>query len=394
MLNSAFYNTYGTGKMTTQFNLDELISQTKTHLSTNNMNALTEIFNNINHMYQKNKFYEFWGVDKSTNTADIQKHIKTKMRSINRLFHPDRHASNPELSEWATKSFALINTMASTLSNDEERAKFEEFMHGGAHNGFRPENWTDYTVDEILDNYQQNFEKEQRLREANEQYGFNLNDFNIGKQMVTVESLTVHKSVDISLKQLLTSDVIDICFNLQEPSHSEMCLSCMGAGCNVCNQTGKMKTEQSINTVHQMLANHIAYQNGLQIKLEGCGFEKLGLKGDAIVTMNIVNDVAPEHHIRVENGTVIYSCKIDFASLCNGVLNIQILDKSYQVSMSQINDRQYIELDNQFDKMGRKLVLELQPCVLTIDVNHIAAVSNLMREKFGNDWQSIQHLIK
>lgn len=85
-------------------------------------------------MADKRDYYEILGVDKSASQADIKK----AYRKLALKYHPDRNPDNKE----AEEKFKEINEAYEVLSNEEKKAKYDQFGHaafdgsGGFGGGF------------------------------------------------------------------------------------------------------------------------------------------------------------------------------------------------------------------------------------------------------------------
>ena len=78
-------------------------------------------------MAEKRDYYEVLGVDKSA-TAD---QIKTAYRKLAMKWHPDRNPDNPE----AKDKFSENSEAYEVLSNEEKRARYDQFGHQGINFG-------------------------------------------------------------------------------------------------------------------------------------------------------------------------------------------------------------------------------------------------------------------
>lgn len=102
--------------------------------------------------YKKGKLYEVLGVKKSSNSKDIRKAFK----KMSIQCHPDKDRENPQ----ADDNFIAISGAYETLSNEEERRKYDQYgmnPNGGAagpgghsSSGWRPKDFQDINVDDIF----------------------------------------------------------------------------------------------------------------------------------------------------------------------------------------------------------------------------------------------------
>ena len=76
-------------------------------------------------MAEKRDYYEVLGVDK---TAD-EKEIKKAYRKLARKYHPD--VVEEDKKEEATEKFKEISEAYAVLSDEEKRARYDQFGHAG-----------------------------------------------------------------------------------------------------------------------------------------------------------------------------------------------------------------------------------------------------------------------
>lgn len=372
--------------MTTQnltfIDLQTLIKNVKESVKNNNTTELDNISQYIKNCFDNNKYYEFFNVDKQLPTDELAKQLTLLMRPVALNFHPDRYPQD-ELKQWASNNFAFISTMKDVLSDDTSR---QEFDNNSSTFDVNMRNWT---VDEILEE-----QREAELKElAKQKFGFNIKDYQFSndKDIQEIEKdLTIRQTVNVSLKQFLTEETFDISYSMQGLSHFEDCLDCGSNGCPKCQFKGKIFVQgKTINKQFKLLVNE-KYQQGTTIKLDGMGNTHNGITGDALLTLNFVDEyiIEPNQNnilIRLQDNKIVIYYKPSIKNIIDETFSMKLFNKEYQINI----------LDNNviIDTIKSKpVMLMIEPITIHIEPNDFHHLKFLVDHNDKN--QFINYLSK
>jgi len=277
----------------------------------------------------KRDYYEVLGVDRNASKQDIRR----AYRKLARKYHPD---VNKE--EGAQEKFIEIKEAYEVLSDDEKRARYDQFGHAGAEGqGFSGFDASDFGgFGDIFDMF---FGGGGRSRDPNApRQGADLQY----TMTLEFEEAIFGKETEISIPKEETCDTcrgsgakpgtnINTCshcrgtgqLNLEQNTpfgrvvNRRVCHHCQGSGkvipdkCNTCGGSGRVKKHSRIQ-----ISIPAGIDNGQQIRVSGKG--EPGINGGPAGDLYVVVQIKPHDFFKREGDHIYCDLPLTFAQVALG----------------------------------------------------------------------------
>jgi len=210
----------------------------------------------------KKDFYEVLGVSKTASKDEI----KTAYRKLAMKYHPDRNPDNKEAEEKFKEAAAAYEV----LSNDEKKAKYDQFGHAGM-DGMGGAGGNYQNMDDIFANFGDIFES---MFGGNPGGGFKQQRKTHGAPQAQ-RGHDRHTSINISLKDAYTGLKKEISY-----AHLATCETCKGKGmesgtsaksCDKCNGRGQVQYRQGFFMYSQSCTDCSGQGFIIPSPCKGCG---------------------------------------------------------------------------------------------------------------------------
>lgn len=303
-------------------------------------------------MAQKKDYYEILGVDKKASKDDLKK----AYRKVALQYHPDRNPDNKE----AEQKFKEAAEAYEVLSDDDKRARYDQFGHAGVDNqgggyqgGFSNmedifSQFSDIFGGGFSNRGRQTRGRGQRGADLRIKVSLSLEEINEGVN----KKIKVKKYVDCkpcngsgakdknSVKTCHTCNGSGYVRRVQQTFLGQMqttapCPTCNGSGETITNKCGSCKGEGRVYG-EEMISLDIpaGVHEGLQLSMGGKGNAGMngGEPGDLLIN---IKEKEHEHFTR-DGNNILYELDVNFADAALGTsLEVPSLSGNVKITLPQ-----------------------------------------------------------